>query len=84
LGAGGGVATAAIQIAKLVGARVFVTASSAEKLESAKRLGADFLINYKEVEFDKEVRRLTNKRGVDVVVDSDRRGDLAQEPEEPG
>jgi len=70
LGAGGGVATAAIQIAKLVGARVFVTASSAEKLEGAKRLGADFLINYKEVEFDKEVRRLTNKRGVDVVVDS--------------
>jgi NADPH:quinone reductase-like Zn-dependent oxidoreductase len=70
LGAGGGVATAAIQIAKLVGARVFVTASSEEKLEGAKRLGADFLINYKEVEFDKEVRRLTNKRGVDVVVDS--------------
>lgn len=70
LGAGGGVATAAIQIAKLVGARVFATASSEEKLEGAKRLGADFLINYKEVEFDKEVRRLTNRRGVDVVVDS--------------
>ncbi|MCR4404600.1 MAG: zinc-binding dehydrogenase [Candidatus Acetothermia bacterium] len=70
LGAGGGVATAAIQLAKLVGARVFVTASSEEKLEGAKRLGADFLINYKEVEFDKEIRRLTNRRGVDVVLDS--------------
>ncbi|MGQ9733538.1 MAG: zinc-binding dehydrogenase [Candidatus Bipolaricaulia bacterium] len=70
LGAGGGVATAAIQIAKLVGARVFVTASTEEKLEGAKGLGADFLINYKKVEFDKEVRRLTDKRGVDVVIDS--------------
>ncbi|MGQ9602084.1 MAG: zinc-binding dehydrogenase, partial [Candidatus Bipolaricaulia bacterium] len=70
LGAGGGVATAAIQLAKLVGARVFVTASTEEKLEGAKGLGADFLINYKKVEFDKEVRRLTDKRGVDVVIDS--------------
>ncbi|MGQ9477093.1 MAG: zinc-binding dehydrogenase [Candidatus Bipolaricaulia bacterium] len=70
LGAGGGVATAAIQIAKLVGARVFVTASTEEKLEGAKGLGADFLINYKKGEFDKEVRRLTDKRGVDVVIDS--------------
>lgn len=70
LGAGGGVATAAIQLAKLVGARVFVTASSEEKLQKAKELGADLLINYREVEFDKEIRRLTGKRGVDVVVDS--------------
>jgi NADPH:quinone reductase-like Zn-dependent oxidoreductase len=70
LGAGGGVATAAIQIAKLVGARVFVTASAEEKLERAQHLGADLLINYKKTEFDKEIRRLTDKRGVAVVVDS--------------
>jgi len=69
LGAGGGVGTAAVQIAKLVGARVFVTASTGEKLERLRELGADVLINYKEVEFDKEIRRLTDRRGVDVVVD---------------
>jgi len=69
LGAGGGVATAAIQIAKLVGARVFAAASTEEKLKKARELGADVLINYKEAEFDKEVRRLTEKRGVDVVFD---------------
>lgn len=69
LGAGAGVGTAAIQIAKMAGCRVFVTASSGEKLERAKTLGADFLINYKDEEFDKKIRDLTNKRGVDVVVD---------------
>jgi len=70
LGAGGGVATAAIQIAKLVGARVFATASTEEKLRKAKEIGADEVINYKELEFDKEIRRLTERRGVDVVFDS--------------
>ena len=69
LGAGAGVGTAAIQIAKMAGCRVFVTASSEEKLQRAKQLGADFLINYKEEEFDRKIRDLTNKRGVDVVVD---------------
>jgi len=70
LGAGGGVASAAIQIAKLCGARVFVTASTDEKLQKAKELGADVLINYGKAEFDKEIWRLTNKRGVDVVIDN--------------
>ncbi|MFQ6116934.1 MAG: zinc-binding dehydrogenase [Candidatus Bipolaricaulia bacterium] len=70
LGAGGGVATAAIQIAKLVGARVFATASTEEKLEKAKEIGADEVINYREVEFDREIRGLTARRGVDVVFDS--------------
>jgi len=70
LGAGGGVATAAIQIAKLVGARVFATASTEEKLRKAKEIGADVVLNYREVEFDKEIRRLTDRRGVDVVFDS--------------
>jgi NADPH:quinone reductase-like Zn-dependent oxidoreductase len=69
LGAGAGVGTAAIQIAKMVGCRVFATASSDEKLRRAKDLGADVLINYKVNEFDKKIRELTNKRGVDVVVD---------------
>jgi NADPH:quinone reductase-like Zn-dependent oxidoreductase len=69
LGAGAGVGTAAIQIAKMTGCRVFATASSDEKLERARRLGADFLINYKTDEFDRKIRDLTNKRGVDVVVD---------------
>ena len=69
LGAGGGVGTAAIQIAKMAGCRVFAAASSDEKLERARRLGADFLINYKKDEFDRKIRELTQKRGVDVVVD---------------
>ncbi|OHB71449.1 MAG: alcohol dehydrogenase [Planctomycetes bacterium RBG_16_43_13] len=69
LGAGAGVGTACIQIAKLFGARVFVTASSEAKLEKAKELGADILINYVKEDFSKRVRELTNKRGVDVVVD---------------
>ena len=69
LGAGAGVGTAAIQIAKMVGCRVFVTASTDEKLQKAKALGADVLINYSKDEFDKQIRELTNKRGVDVVVD---------------
>src|SRR5215468_2285146 len=69
LGAGAGVGTAAIQIAKMVGCRVFVTASTDEKLQRAKDLGADVFINYATDEFDKKIRDLTNKRGVDVVVD---------------
>ena len=69
LGAGAGVGTAAIQIAKMVGCRVFAAASSAEKLQRAKALGADILIDYRADEFDKKIRELTNKRGVDVVVD---------------
>src|SRR5436190_3684287 len=69
LGVGAGVGTAAIQIAKMLGCRVFATASTEEKLQRAKQLRADFLINYKTEEFDKKVRDLTNRRGVDVVVD---------------
>jgi NADPH:quinone reductase-like Zn-dependent oxidoreductase len=69
LGAGAGVGTAAIQIAKLAGCRVIATASSDEKLGRAKELGADILINYRKDEFDKRVRDITNRRGVDVVID---------------
>jgi NADPH:quinone reductase-like Zn-dependent oxidoreductase len=70
LAAGSGVGSAAIQVAKLCSARVFATASTDEKLARAKELGADVLINYANVEFDKEIWKLTNKRGVDVVIES--------------
>jgi alcohol dehydrogenase len=70
-GAVGGVGLAAIQIAKLAGARVFATASTAEKLERATELGADIAINYADdKDWDATVRRLTGKRGVDVVVET--------------
>lgn len=66
-GAGSGVGSAGIQIAKLFGARVITTAGSEEKLAKAKELGADECINYRERDFVEEVRQLTEKRGVDVV-----------------
>lgn len=65
--AGSGVSAAGIQIAKLAGASVFATASTAEKLARARELGADEVINYREQDFQAEVMRLTGKRGVDVV-----------------
>ncbi len=67
--AGSGIGSAAIQIAKLCGARVITTSSSTAKLEQARKLGADEVINYREQDFLQEVRRITNKRGVDVVVE---------------
>jgi NADPH:quinone reductase-like Zn-dependent oxidoreductase len=69
LAAGSGVGSAAVQIAKLSGCRVFAAAGSEEKLECARRLGADVLIDYRREEFDRAVRRETDSRGVDVVVD---------------
>jgi len=71
LGASGGVNTAYIQIAKLAGAIVYVVGSSAEKLELAESLGADYLIDRSQDEnWSKTVYYLTGKRGVDVVVDN--------------
>ena len=67
LGAGSGVGSAAIQVAKFFGARVITTASSDAKLEKARKLGADYVINHKTQRIRDEVRRITNKRGVDVV-----------------
>lgn len=69
LAAGSGVGSAAVQIAKLMGARVIATASSDEKLARAKELGADITINYREQDFAAAVRQATAKRGVDVVVE---------------
>jgi len=71
IGAGGGVNTASIQIAKLAGATVYVVGSNAEKCQQALELGADFVINREEVEsWSREMHKLTNKQGVDVVVDN--------------
>jgi NADPH:quinone reductase-like Zn-dependent oxidoreductase len=69
-GIGGGVSLAALRIAKLLGARAIVTSSDDEKLAAAKALGADVTLNYRTQEVGQEVRALTKKRGVDVVVDS--------------
>jgi NADPH:quinone reductase-like Zn-dependent oxidoreductase len=69
LGIGGGVATAALQVAAHLGTHIIVTSSSDEKIAKAAALGAEHGINYKTADFSKEVRRLTDKRGVDVVVD---------------
>jgi len=66
-GAGSGVGSAAIQIAALHGARVITTAGSEEKLRKAQDLGANDLIDYRKSDFAEEVRRLTDKMGVDVV-----------------
>jgi NADPH:quinone reductase-like Zn-dependent oxidoreductase len=68
--AGSGVGVAAIQIAKLFGATVAVTASSTMKLDKAAALGADHLINYTTDDFGKRVRELTGKAGADVIVDT--------------
>jgi NADPH:quinone reductase-like Zn-dependent oxidoreductase len=65
----GGVATAALQMAAHIGAGVMVTSSSDEKIARAKSLGAEYGINYTKTDFVREVRSLTGKRGVDVVVD---------------
>jgi NADPH:quinone reductase-like Zn-dependent oxidoreductase len=69
LAAGSGVGSGAVQIAKQGGCRVFATASTQEKLDRASDLGADVLINYAETDFRAEIRRLTNKRGVDIVIE---------------
>jgi len=66
---GSGVGSAAIQIARLWGARVVATAGSATKAERARELGAEESIEHRERDFLAEVRRITGKRGVDVVVE---------------
>ena len=66
---GSGVGTAAIQMANQIGAEIFFTAGSAEKIERAKALGAKEGINYKTHDFAEEIKNLTNGTGVDVVED---------------
>ena len=68
-GAGSGIGVAAIQIAKLYGARVIATAGTDDKAARAKALGADVVINYTTADFAAECRMLTGKRGVDAVIE---------------
>jgi NADPH2:quinone reductase len=68
--AGGGTGQLLVRLAKLRGARVIGTVSNEEKATRASEAGADEVINYSQVEFDTEVKRLTNNIGVDVVYDS--------------
>jgi NADPH:quinone reductase-like Zn-dependent oxidoreductase len=69
LAAGSGVGSAAIQVAKLLGAHVIATGGSAQKLELAKQLGADETIQHYEQKISVVVRKITNGRGVEVVVE---------------
>ena len=69
-GIGGGVSLSALRIAKLFGARVIVTSSDDAKLAAATQLGADVALNHKTQKVAQEVRALTNKRGVDVVIEN--------------
>ncbi len=64
---GSGIGTAAIQLAKKMGCTVITTVGSTDKIEKAKALGADHVINYREDRFEGVVRKLTKKKGVDVV-----------------
>ncbi|MDZ4338836.1 MAG: NADPH:quinone oxidoreductase family protein [candidate division NC10 bacterium] len=68
--AGGGVGTAAVQLAKIWGARVFATAGSDEKLARVKGLGADEAVNYRTADFVEAVKRWTGGRGADLVLES--------------
>jgi NADPH:quinone reductase-like Zn-dependent oxidoreductase len=70
VGSGGGVNSMAIQIAKLAGAKVFAVASNPEKADLARGLGADVVLDRSQVDWGKEIFKLTSKRGVDIVVDN--------------
>ena len=70
VGAGGGVNSMAIQIAKLAGAKVYVVAGNKEKADRALELGADTILDRSKVDWVREIYKLTDKRGVDVVVDN--------------
>ena len=69
LGASGGVGLAAVELGKLMGAKVIAAASTQEKLDVCKKYGADELINYKEEDLKKRVKELTGGKGADVVYD---------------
>jgi putative PIG3 family NAD(P)H quinone oxidoreductase len=67
--AGSGIGIAAIQLAKNLGAKVITTASTEEKLNKARELGADYTINYRETDFAEAVKEITKGRGVEVILD---------------
>ena len=79
VGAGGGVNSMAIQIAKLAGATVYALTSTEKKMEMARELGADVVLNYREdPTWSKTLFKMTGRRGVDVVVDNVGQATLAQ------
>ncbi|OFW00712.1 MAG: alcohol dehydrogenase [Acidobacteria bacterium RIFCSPLOWO2_12_FULL_59_11] len=67
--ASSGVGSAAVQIAKVCGARVIATAGTAAKLEKARALGADFVLDHYQQDVAKEVKKITSGRGVDIVIE---------------
>jgi NADPH:quinone reductase-like Zn-dependent oxidoreductase len=69
LGANSGVGIAAIQIAKMFNARVITTAGDDRKIEAARELGADYVINHYQQKISQEVRKITNFEGVDIVLE---------------
>ncbi|MGI5349994.1 NAD(P)H-quinone oxidoreductase [Streptomyces sp. CA-250714] len=69
-GGSSGIGTMAVQLGKSVGARVAVTAGTAEKLQRCAELGADILINYREQDFAEELRAATDGAGADVILDN--------------
>ncbi|CAB4402780.1 unnamed protein product [Rhizophagus irregularis] len=67
--AAGGVGAVAVQVAKALGAKVIATGGSSEKLAIAKKVGADYAVNYKDKDWQKQVLKITGGKGVDVVYD---------------
>jgi NADPH:quinone reductase-like Zn-dependent oxidoreductase len=79
IGAGGGVNSMAVQIAKLAGATVYALTSTERKMERARELGADVVLNYREdPSWSKTLYKMTDQRGVDVVVDNVGQATLTQ------
>lgn len=79
VGAGGGVNSMAIQIAKLAGATVYALTSTEEKMEKAREIGADVVLNYREdLKWSQTLYEMTGRRGVEVVVDNVGQATLAQ------
>src|SRR5216683_1863237 len=76
---GGGVGVAAIQLARLAGARVITTVGSREKAERVSALGAHVAVNYKEQDFVAEVQKFTDKKGVDVIIENVAADNLAKD-----
>ncbi len=76
---GGGVGVAAIQLAKVAGARVITTVGSKEKAERTKELGADVALNYREQDFAAEVQKLTDGKGVEVIIENVAADNLAKD-----
>jgi len=76
---GGGVGVAAVQLARLAGARVITTVGSREKAERISSLGAQVVVNYKEQDFVAEVQKFTDKKGVEVIIENVATDNLAKD-----